>query len=337
MILTSCRVICINKKNSAFKAFDLPLSLISNEGFAQPIFGANYIHGTCQPLLNSLPGNINFKIWFMTGGCGTFAPAYLRMVASCRRNKGRGAEQSAYNFYQNSGQRKTAYIDPNDPSVIYLQQPEISPNINYNPFGQYQPIPQGPPMQVGPQQIAPQPYPAQPMPPQPYQQQPMPPQPYQAQPMPPQPYPAQPMPPQPYQQQPMIEKPLNNQPINNAPAPQAPYNQAPDNNYPNYPQNLNNPPQNSQNNPYMMPPNVGNNVNNNYPVFNEQNFNQRHEDELPSLDEVKNNSQPINQNVYPNQGMEGLNGVVNNNPNQNQEGGKYFGFWGPNLKRNPNN
>ena len=314
MILTSCRVICLNKKNSAFKAFDLPLSLISNEGFAQPIFGANYIHGTCQPLLNSLPGEINFKIWFMTGGCGTFAPAYLKMVASCRRNRGRGAEPSAYNSYQNAGQRKMAYIDPNDPSVIYLQQPEIAQNINYNPFGQYQPIPQGPPMQVGPQQMAPQSYQPQPMPQQPPYQQP----PYQQPPY------QQP----PYPQQPTIEKPLNNmnnQPSNNAPAP-----------YPNYPQNANNPPQNPQNNPYM-PPNVGNNINNNYPRFDEQNFNQQPEVDLPSSEEVYNNSQPINQNqnVYPNQGMEGLNGVVNNNPNQNQQGGKYFGFWGPNLNRNP--
>ncbi len=330
MILTSCRVICLNKKNSAFKAFDLPLSLISNEGFAQPIFGANYLHGTCKPLLNSLPGDINFKIWFMSGGCGTFAPAYLKMVASCRRNKGRGAEQSAYNFYQNQGQRKTAYIDPNDPSVIYLQQPEISQNINYNPFGQYQPIPQGPQMQVGPQQMAPQPYPPQPMPQQAYQQPPYQHPPYQQPPYQQPPY-QQP----PYQQQPMIEKPMSNHPINSAPAPQAPYNQAPNNNYPNYPQNVNNPPQNQQNNSNMMPPNVGNNINNNYPVFNEQNFNQHTENDLPSLEEVNNNSQPINPNVYPNQGMGGLNGVVNNN--QNQEGGKYFGFWGPNLNKNPNN
>lgn len=97
MILTSARVICINEKNSAFKAFDLPLSLISNEGFDQPIFGANYLHGTCKPLLNSLPGNIDFKIWLMNGGCGTLAPAYLKMVKSCKKNKGRGAEQTVIN------------------------------------------------------------------------------------------------------------------------------------------------------------------------------------------------------------------------------------------------
>ncbi len=31
--------------------------------------------------------------------------------------------------------------------------------------------------------------------------------------------------------------------------------------------------------------------------------------------------------------MGGLNDVINN---QQQEGGKYFGFWGPSLDRNPN-
>lgn len=260
MILTSCRVICVNKNNSAFKAFDLPLSLISNEGFAQPIFGANYIHGTCKPLLNSLPGNINFKIWFMTGGCGTFAQAYLKMVPSCKRNRGRGAEQSVINSYQNPGNRKTAYIDPNDPSVIYLQQPEVTQNINYNPWG-YQPIPQGEPMQIGPNQIN--------------QQQPMP----------------------------------------------------PNSNYQNQP--------GSNNNQYMMPPNIGKEINNNYPKF-EENNNQPGEMDLPSEQELYNRNINNNQQqVYPNQGMGGLNDVINNQ--QQQGGGKYFGFWGPSLDRNQNN
>jgi len=346
MILTSCRVICVNKKNSAFKAFDLPLSLISNEGFAQPIFGANYIHGTCKPLLNSLPGDINFKIWFMTGGCGTFAPAYLKMVASCKRNRGRGAEQSVINSYQNAGQRKTAYIDPNDPSVIYLQQPEVAQNINYNPFGQYQPIPQGPPMQVGPQQppYHPQQPPYQPQQP-PYQPQQPPYQPqqppYQPQqpPYQPQQPPYQPQQPPYHPQQPMIEKPMHNQqPVNDSPAPQGPY-PPPNNNYPNYPGHnpINNPPEmnNQQNGLYMMPPNVGNNVNNNYPNFGQNNnINQAGENDLPSQEEIYSNSQS-NQNMYPNQGMEGLNGVIDNNQNQ-QGGAKYFGFWGPSLNRNPN-
>ena len=207
----------------------------------------------------------------MNGGCGTLAPAYLKMVKSCKRNKGRGAEQSVINSYQNG---KKAYIDPNDPSVIYLQQPEVTQNMNYNPFG-YQPIPQGPPMQVGPQQV-------------------------------------------------------NQNNMNYQPAPMP---NMPNNNYPNYQVNqnqINQPPMNNMNN---MPPNYGNNINNNYPNFS--NNNQQEEMDLPTSEEVyaqSNNNMNQNQQ-YPEHGMGGLNGVINNQP---QEGGKYFGFWGPSLDRNPN-
>jgi hypothetical protein len=210
----------------------------------------------------------------MNGGCGTLAPAYLKMVKSCKRNKGRGAEQSVINSYQNG---KKAYIDPNDPSVIYLQQPEVTQNMNYNPFG-YQPIPQGPPMQVGPQQV-------------------------------------------------------NQNNMNYQPAPMP---NMPNNNYPNYQVNqnqINQPPMNNMNN--NMPPNYGNNINNNYPNFS--NNNQQEEMDLPTSEEVyaqSNNNINMNQNQqYPEHGMGGLNGVINNQP---QEGGKYFGFWGPSLDRNPN-
>ena len=192
----------------------------------------------------------------MTGGCGTLAPAYLKMVASCKRNRGRGVETSVINSYQNQGGRKTAYIDPNDPSVIYLQQPEVAQNINYNPWG-YQPIPQSEPMQIHPNQIPP---------------------------------------PQ--------------QPPNVQPAPQPNIN---------YPQPNNNYPQ----------------PNNNYPNFDD--FHQNAENELPSEEELYNSQNRNNNNqqpVYPNQGIGGLNNVIDN---QQQQGGKYFGFFGPSLERNPNN
>ena len=199
----------------------------------------------------------------MTGGCGTLAPAYLKMVASCKRNRGRGVETSVINSYQNQGGRKTAYIDPNDPSVIYLQQPEVAQNINYNPWG-YQPIPQSEPMQIHPNQIPP---------------------------------------PQ--------------QPPNVQPAPQPNIN---------YPQPNNNYPQ--PNNNYPQP-------NNNYPNFDD--FHQNAENELPSEEELYNSQNRNNNNqqpVYPNQGIGGLNNVIDN---QQQQGGKYFGFFGPSLERNPNN
>ena len=208
----------------------------------------------------------------MNGGCGTLAPAYLKMVKSCKRNKGRGAEQTVINSYQGG---KKAYIDPNDPSVIYLQQPDVVQNLDYNPFG-YQPINQPQPMQVAPQQ------------------------------------------------------PNYNNNVNYQPAPMP---NVPNNNYPNYQMNqnqFNQPPMNNMNN---MPPNYGNNINNNYPNFN--NNNQQPEMDLPSSEEVyaQSNNNNMNQQQYPEHGMEGLNGVINNQP---QEGGRYFGFWGPSLDRNPN-
>ena len=199
MILTTARIVCLNQKNTAFKAFDLPLALTYNESFEQPIFGANYIKGTCKPLLN-LPGDVNFKIWFMEGGCGTFAPAYLKMVHSMRVN--RRIDQNMQRNIANGTFNKTAYVDPNDPSIIYLQQPQVVQNMNYNPFG-YQTIPQQPiqqPMQ--------QPMYQQPIQQQPIQQKPMYQQPIQQQPMYQQPIQQQPMYQQPIQQQPMYHQPM---------------------------------------------------------------------------------------------------------------------------------
>ena len=77
MILTTIRIICLNNKNSAFKTFDLPLSLHLMKVLINLVF--NDIKGIYKPLIN-LPGNVNFKIWFMSGGYGTFAPSYLKKV-----------------------------------------------------------------------------------------------------------------------------------------------------------------------------------------------------------------------------------------------------------------
>ena len=300
MILTTCRVICLNNKNnSAFKAFDLPISLISQEGFEQPIFGANYICGKCKPLMNILPGNISFKIWFMNGGCGTFAPAYLKMVASCRRNKNRGIEQKLMSTVQNGTYRKTAYIDPNDPSVIYLQQPQLAQNIQYNPMG-YTPIQQQP--QV------------------PSMNQP---------------------------NNPMMNNNMNannnyyqgnyNQNNVNNNYYQGNYNQNNANN--NYQGNYNNP--NTNNNYYQG--NMNNNYQGNYNQNNaynnnmNNNINSESENKYPSLDELNNNDNAAApQPAYPNQGIQGLNNVINDQNNNSNSGGKYFGFFGPSLQQNPN-
>ena len=301
MILTTARIVCLNHKNSAFKAFDLPLALTFNEGFEQPIFGANYIKGTCKPLIN-LPGNVNFKIWFMSGGCGTFAPAYLKMVYSMRMNRNRGIDQQMQRNIESGNFGKTAYIDPNDPSVIYLQQPQVVQGINYNPFG-YQPLPQQPIQQ-------------QPMYQQPIQQQPI-----NQQPMYHQPINQQPMYQQPIQQQPMYQQPQTmnqSQPLSNQQIMeqrQAYYNNQMGKNESQNQQNVNN----QQNNPYpIFDPN--NNLN--APPPNQ---------DLPSMEQV------INQ--YPEaHNVQVLNNVDIQSQNQdNQQQQKYFGFFGPNLVKNNNN
>jgi len=70
VVVTTMRLILINPLGKpTFKAFDLPLALTHHEKFNQPIFGSNYWYGICRPLNNSLPGDIEFKIWFTEGGC----------------------------------------------------------------------------------------------------------------------------------------------------------------------------------------------------------------------------------------------------------------------------
>jgi hypothetical protein len=92
MILTTNRIILLNSKgNGDFKAFDLPLALMFKESFEQPIFGANYIKGTCMPLQpGALPGNPEWKVWFMNGGCGRFLKTWrmaLFKIREASRNR----------------------------------------------------------------------------------------------------------------------------------------------------------------------------------------------------------------------------------------------------------
>lgn len=127
--MTTARIVCINtKSNSNFKAFDIPLALVTENDFKQPIFGSNYLRGMCKPLFNLLPGNIKYKIWF-TGGIGTFVPTYMSFLESIKRNGFKGPEAKLFNSVVSGDFAKKAFIDPNDPSVIYLEQPNVSYTI----------------------------------------------------------------------------------------------------------------------------------------------------------------------------------------------------------------
>ena len=87
MILTTLRLVLINKGGSDLKAFDLPHANTFKEGFKQPFFGSNYWEGSCLPLFESLPGKVHFKIWFTEGGCSGFNRVYRSTLAAIRANK----------------------------------------------------------------------------------------------------------------------------------------------------------------------------------------------------------------------------------------------------------
>ena len=80
-----------------------------------------------KSLFNLIPGDIKFKIWFTEGGCGTFVPNFLNLAASVRKNK--SVDQKVITSITTGLFAKNAFIDPNDPSVIYLEQPQVCANL----------------------------------------------------------------------------------------------------------------------------------------------------------------------------------------------------------------
>lgn len=330
VILTTNRIICVNKKQGSFKAFEVPIGLTTKASFEQPIFGANYLTGKCNPLMNILPGETTFKIWFMSGGFGTFVPTYLKMIHSAQKNQRKMIDQNMMMAFQSGNYKQVGYTDPNDPSVIYLEQPKIIKDNPYescagyngqNPYAPFIPVMQQPQQQQQPQTgYQPIPQYDQPAPPQYQPQQPQ----YQPVPQYNQPQPQyQPQQPQYHQPQYQPQQPQYNQPQYQ---PQPQYNQ------PQY--GMNNINQQGQVNEM------------NYPTQEELLQHQPNNNLYPGApNQLPPNCNPNNiqqqqqqQPSYPYQDpsiMQGTNIQSNLQPNQQQQNGpKYFGFFGPQLKKN---
>lgn len=134
-------------------AFDMPLLYISGEKFNQPIFGCNNISGRVLPVQGSpeaapsgpsvqLPHN--FTIYFMEGGVGTFLPVFGNLLRGLRAaNPAAASLAGAAGGASSSASReessisplptsqpvqvlesvRSAYVDPKDPTVVYVEQP----------------------------------------------------------------------------------------------------------------------------------------------------------------------------------------------------------------------
>lgn len=134
--LSNIRMVFVsNKPNGSFTAFDLPLLYVHGEKFNQPIFFCNNISGFVEPVVpenqhRALYSTHSFKILFKEGGCGTFVPLFLNLIGTVRQYN----QQSGYGPDVRSDplqaaqtpvdeMMRHAYVDPNDPTKIFLQQP----------------------------------------------------------------------------------------------------------------------------------------------------------------------------------------------------------------------
>ncbi|MBA0611892.1 hypothetical protein Godav_012543 [Gossypium davidsonii] len=134
-----------------FFAFDMPLLYVHDEKFNQPIFHCNNISGQVEPVVpenehRALYSTHSFKILFKEGGCGTFVPLFLNLIASVRRyNQQVNHEPQPCVDPLQAAQTpvdemmRHAYVDPNDPTKIFLQQPTTESQLRRRTY-QSQPV-----------------------------------------------------------------------------------------------------------------------------------------------------------------------------------------------------
>ncbi|KEG02433.1 hypothetical protein YYE_02261 [Plasmodium vinckei vinckei] len=133
LFLTSIRLVFIKNEKSRtninFTGAEFPLVLVDDVNFEQPVFGLNYLSGIVRPLMdhpNSLSSPCKWNIFFLNGQCSNFLNYFFKAYEAAKKNKTLGSlnEFNEYFFSSNN-----AYIDPNDPTFIYINEP-ISENMN---------------------------------------------------------------------------------------------------------------------------------------------------------------------------------------------------------------
>ncbi|XP_020587654.1 uncharacterized protein LOC110029624 [Phalaenopsis equestris] len=149
--ISNVRIVFVSKKPVGnFIAFDMPLLHIHEEKFNQPIFHCNNISGKVEPVIpeehhRALYSTHSFKILFKEGGCGTFVPLFLNLIQSVRQyNQHYAAATEAAPHLDPLQAAQTpvdemmrcAYVDPNDPTRIFLQQPTSESQLRRRTYHQ---------------------------------------------------------------------------------------------------------------------------------------------------------------------------------------------------------
>ncbi|KAK7262733.1 hypothetical protein RJT34_30313 [Clitoria ternatea] len=140
--LSNIRMVFVAKSPvGSFIAFDMPLLYIHNEKFNQPIFHCNNLAGQVEPVIpddqhRALYSTHSFKILFKEGGCGTFIPLFFNLIASVRQyNRHANLPTQSHVDPLQAAQTpvdemmRHAYVDPNDPTRIFLQQPNADSQL----------------------------------------------------------------------------------------------------------------------------------------------------------------------------------------------------------------
>ncbi|XP_038692737.1 UPF0664 stress-induced protein C29B12.11c [Tripterygium wilfordii] len=134
--LSNIRMVFVAEKPVGnFFAFDMPLLHVGCEKFNQPIFHCNNISGSVDPVVpenenRALYSTHSFKILFKEGGCGTFVPLFFNLLSSVRLHNQLANQNSEPRVDPLQAAQtpvdemmRHAYVDPNDPTRIFLQQP----------------------------------------------------------------------------------------------------------------------------------------------------------------------------------------------------------------------
>mmetsp|Transcript_40653 Transcript_40653/g.71547 ORF Transcript_40653/g.71547 Transcript_40653/m.71547 type:complete len:219 (+) Transcript_40653:42-698(+) len=132
--LSSTRLVFLGDKWSSradFKSFEVPLKRWGNPKFEQPIFGANYLTGLTEPEADDggplSGGHTSFSLTFNAGGCGTFLPLFFKLMTDVRQQMAQSAAAGVAQAAQEGRLNQVAFVDPSDPSVLYLSQPTAAP------------------------------------------------------------------------------------------------------------------------------------------------------------------------------------------------------------------
>ena len=91
-----------------------------NEKVQMPIFGSTYLEGSVKPLMNLLPGDSHFKLWFYNGSTDTFIKFLSYINEHYKKIGEKYTENEQIRGLSTGNFNYKAFIDPEDPSVVYV-------------------------------------------------------------------------------------------------------------------------------------------------------------------------------------------------------------------------